>query len=86
MKRILIFIRLYLLNLFARTSIVDNEATVTVTLTSHSDRIRRAFASIESIGRGQCRPRRVILFLGKKYETQPLPATLQRLIGRGLEG
>ncbi len=85
MKRILIFIRLYLLNLFARTSIVDNEATVTVTLTSHSDRIRRAFASIESIGRGQCRPRRVILFLGKKYETQPLPATLQRLIGRGLE-
>lgn len=53
MKRILIFIRLYLLNLWARASVVDPQGQVDVTLTSHSDRIRRAFASIESIGRGE---------------------------------
>ncbi len=85
MKRILIFIRLYLLNLWARASVVDPQGQVDVTLTSHSDRIRRAFASIESIGRGEQRPRRLMLFLGKKYAQQPLPATLQRLVQRGLE-
>ncbi len=85
MKRILIFIRLFWLNLFATAPVVDPESPVDVTLTSHSDRIRRAFASVESIGRGRRRPRRLILFLGKKYAQQPLPATLQRLLRRGLE-
>ncbi len=85
MKRILIFLRLYLLNLFAKASVIDENGDVVVTLTSHSDRIRRAFASVESIGLGEKRPRRLILFLGKKYAPQPLPATLQRLVRRGLE-
>lgn len=85
MKRILIFIRLFWLNLFATTPVVDPDSPVDVTLTSHSDRIRRAFASIESIGRGARRPRRLILFLGNQYEQQPLPTTLQRLVRRGLE-
>ncbi len=85
MKRILIFIRLYFLNLFAGTSVVDADSQVVVTLTSHSDRIGRAFASVESIGRGDRRPRRILLFLGKKYESAALPATLQRLVQRGLE-
>ncbi len=85
MKRLLLFLRLYWLNLFARAPLVDCDAAVVVTLTSHSDRIRRAFAAVESIGRGRCRPRRLILFLGKSYEQQPLPATLQRLLWRGLE-
>ncbi len=85
MKRILIFIRLFWLNLFTADPVVDPDSPVDVTLTSHSDRIRRAFASIESIGRGHRRPRRLILFLGKKYEHQALPAALRRLVQRGLE-
>lgn len=85
MKRIFLFLRYYLRNLVASTSVIDAGSKVTVTLTSHSDRISRAFAAVESIGLGSRRPGRIILFLGLKYEGQPLPASLQRLVRRGLE-
>ncbi len=85
MRRILIFLLLYLRNLFSARLVTDPDSTVVVTLTSHSDRIGRAFASVESIGRGSVRPRRLILFLGRRYEGMPLPRTLVRLATRGLE-
>lgn len=85
MQRILTFIRLYLRNLFSRAAVTDTGSSVVVTLTSHSDRIQRAFAAVESIGLGTLRPRRLILFLGKRYESLPLPVSLKRLCSRGLE-
>ena len=85
MKRVLLYLWHCLHNLSARSSLVDPDATAVVTLTSHADRIRRVFAAIESIGRGRRRPRRILLYLGRQYEPQPLPRSLQRLQGRGLE-
>lgn len=85
MKRLLQYLRHYLSNLFSRSTIHDPDAIAVVTLTSHSVRIKRAFAAIESIGRGRCKPQRLILFLGRQYEDQPLPASLRRLQRRGLD-
>ncbi len=85
MKRVLLYLWHCLRNLLARHAIVDTDGAAIVTLTSHADRIGRVFAAIESIGRGQCRARRILLHLGRQYEGAPLPRSLQRLRRRGLE-
>lgn len=85
MKRLISYLGMWLRNLGTRSSIIDPSSGVVVTLTSHSGRIRHAFAAIESIGQGSLKPARIILYLGRQNESQVLPATLVRLIARGLE-
>lgn len=85
MKRVLLYLWHCLYNLITRSAIVDSGSIAVVTLTSHGDRISRAFAAIESIGRGLSKPRRIILYLGIQYAGALLPAALRRLQRRGLE-
>ncbi len=85
MKRVLLYLLHCLRNVLARSPIIDSAAAAVVTLTSHADRIVRVHATIESIGRGHCRPRRILLYLGRQHECEPLPRGLQRLQRRGLE-
>lgn len=68
-------------NLLSRKPITG-EVPVDVSLTSFGPRLRRSvWKTLETIGRGSVRPRRVILWLD---ETQR-PANLRRLERRGLE-
>ncbi len=85
MKRFLSYFSLLLRNWWSDSRIVDPSSKVVVTLTSHSGRIRHAFAAIESIGRGLLKPSRIILYLDKKNERAALPASLTSLASRGLE-
>ena len=85
LERVFLFVYLYALNAKISRQIVDPYADVVVTLTSHSERIKRVFATIESIGRGYILPRRIILFLGFEYAGKELPSNLKRLAKRGLE-
>lgn len=74
-----------LLNVATRHAVVADAATVVVSLTTHGVRIRRVHRTIESIGRGRVRPKRLILWLGLDERERPLPRALQRLRRRGLE-
>ena len=85
MKRILRYLSLLLRNVWSSASVVDAASGVVVTLTSHSGRVKHAFAAIESIGCGTLKPARLILYLGRHWESLPLPASLKRLVVRGLE-
>ena len=85
MRRFLIFFSLLFRNWWSHSPLVDPSSGVVVTLTSHSGRIRYAFAAIESIGRGSLRPARIILYLNRENERLGLPVSLRRLVGRGLE-
>ena len=85
MKRIFAYLSLTLKNWLSNASVIDASSGVVVTLTSHSRRIRHAFAAIESIGQGKLKPARIILFLGNQHEKEELPASLKRLMLRGLE-
>ena len=85
MSRFLVFFSLLLRNWWSHSPLVDPSSGVVVTLTSHSGRIRYAFAAIESIGRGLLRPARIILYLNRENERLGLPVSLRRLVGRGLE-
>jgi hypothetical protein len=58
---------------------------VVVSLTSHGRRVRRVHLTLESIGRGTVRPRRLILWLDDDALVADPPAPLRRLIRRGLE-
>ncbi len=71
-------------NRFVRTPVVGTTPVV-VSLTTHGIRLRRVHRTIESIGRGRVRPRRLILWLGHAEQGRPLPRELQRLQRRGLE-
>ncbi len=85
LKRVFLFAYLYILNSKKTQQIIDPSTNVIVTLTSHSDRIKRVFATIESIGLGDILPSRIILFLNLKNATDSLPLNLLRLKTRGLE-
>ena len=85
MRRYLTYTTLFLRNCWSNASVIDASSGVVVTLTSHSIRIKHAFAAIESIGNGSLKPARLILYLGRDQEQLLLPATLKRLVNRGLE-
>jgi len=72
------------LNRISRQPVVGDGAVV-VSLTTHGIRVRRVHRSIEAIGRGTLKPRRLILWLGLQEQEQGLPPALQRLQRRGLE-
>lgn len=56
-----------------------------VSLTSHGSRIATAFATVESIGLGSVRPRRIVLWLDSEKDVTELDERLRRLVARGLE-
>lgn len=85
MSRYLTYVALFLRNCWSNETVIDSTSGVVVTLTSHSIRIKHAFATIESIGHGSLKPARLILYLGDDQEYLALPATLKRLVKRGLE-
>ena len=85
MKNYLLFVESYLHNLLFSPSIVDARSGFDLTLTSHSSRVSRAFAAIESVCSGPVKPRRIILFLSDADLSRPLPPPLVRLASRGLE-
>jgi hypothetical protein len=71
-------------NLLSRRSVVAPGGPV-VSLTSYSRRIDLVFFGLESIGRGRLRPSRLILWLDEADRIAAPPATLRRLMKRGLE-
>jgi hypothetical protein len=66
---------------------VVGDAPLIVSLTSHGERIGAVHLAIESIAAGSVRPARLLLWLNARPDAPapPLPAALQRLVGRGLE-
>ena len=84
-KKAVLFFRLSWHNRVAKLSIVNKASNVTVSLTTHSTRINRVHAAIESIGLGRMKPARLILYLSKEFHGKPLPSALKRLVRRGLE-
>ncbi len=72
-------------NRFSRRSVVDPDGRSVVTMTTHGDRIRTAFFSIEAIARGTTKPARIVLWLDDPALFDRLPRALRRLRRRGLE-
>jgi hypothetical protein len=67
-----------------RSSIIAAGGPV-VSLTTHGTRVADVHLAIESIARGHLRPGRVLLWLDNPAALANLPASLQRLVARGLE-
>ena len=61
------------------------DADVAVSLTSYSTRVNDAFFTLESIGRGTVRPRRITLYLQTQEAVDGLSEPMRRLIDRGLD-
>lgn len=85
MKGYLLLIWYALKNFLTKGKLVDENSMFDVALTSHGDRVGRAFGAIESACGGGVKPRRIILFLSQEDWHGPLPKSLIRLCRRGLE-
>jgi hypothetical protein len=72
------------LNIWSRQP-VTGDCDVDVSLTSFGPRIRSVWKTLETIGRGVERPRRIVLWLDDEAVAQKPPASLRRLVRRGLE-
>ncbi|MCZ0728998.1 hypothetical protein [Mycolicibacterium iranicum] len=72
-------------NLVSRRKVTSAQSDVDVSLTTYGRRATSAFATIESIGLGSLRPRRLILWIDEPELVAHPPATLRRLVKRGLE-
>ncbi len=75
---------IYLRNRWSRESALDPSGPV-LSLTTHSHRLKRVFYTIESIAMGGRKPCRMILWLSDEESCSNPPATLKRLMSRGLE-
>lgn len=67
------------------TSPIVGDADANVSLTSYGPRIATVWKTIESIGAGSVKPRRIMLWLDDPAALADPPASLQRLQARGLE-
>lgn len=65
MKSYLLACRYHLANVASSRSLVDSSSDFDLSVTSHTDRVRRVFMAIESACSG-LRPARVILYLAKE--------------------
>lgn len=72
-------------NRFSHRSVVSPEGISVVSLTSFGTRLERVYLTIESIGAGRRRPRRLILWVDDDQILADLPKQLARLKNRGLE-
>lgn len=77
--------RLRWTNLVSRTPIIDPGSPVVVSTTTYGDRLRTVHLAIESIARGELRPRRHVLYLDDAEAFRRLTPQLRRLQRRGLE-
>lgn len=86
MRKRMDILRLKLTNRFGRRSVISqrNEAPV-VSLTSYGSRLKEVYLAIESIGRGDLLPSRLILWIDEVNVAQNPPIELRRLQRRGLE-
>jgi hypothetical protein len=71
-------------NRFSNSKITSPEGPI-VSITSYGLRAQTAHLAIESIGRGQLRPSRLILWLDEESLLKDLPFGIRRLQKRGLE-
>lgn len=78
------YVRLAIASKNSRHSLVDRVSDVTVTMTTHGERIKTVHLTIESIAHGSKLPGQVVLYLDAPLPS-PLPAELRRLVSRGLE-
>jgi hypothetical protein len=85
MNRYTQFLSFYIKNNFKKSIVVDSNSNVIVSLTSYDPRISRVFATIESIGEGTIKPKRLILYLDNSFKQKKIPASIKRLVQRGLE-
>lgn len=67
------------------TASILGDADVNVSLTSYGKRIATVWQTIETIGAGTVKPRRLILWLDEAAAIADLPPALKRLQARGLE-
>ena len=72
-------------NRISSRSLIDGRNTSVVSLTSYQARLRTVHLTIESIGRGRVRPRRIILWVDPDVVVDDLPPALLRMRRRGLE-
>lgn len=75
---------LRVLNVCSRQPLTG-QSNADVSLTSYGRRIRSVWSTVESIGRGAARPRRLILWLDDEAAVLNPPPHLKRLVKRGLE-
>ncbi|MBX9919056.1 MAG: hypothetical protein K2Y33_04370 [Mycolicibacterium frederiksbergense] len=64
---------------------IVGDGDANVSLTSYGKRIATVWKTIETIGAGNLKPRRIILWLDDAAALADPPATLKRLCARGLE-
>lgn len=69
-------------NRITNTPVTTQDGDAVVSLTTYGERIKSVYMTIESIGAGTVRPRRIILWLDEEVQIGP---QLQRLVERGLE-
>ena len=79
-----LFTKLRFQNRFSHRPVTGSGAAV-VSLTSYGERALVCAYTIESIARGSVRPHRIILWLDEEELLSALPASLTRLVARGLE-
>lgn len=68
-----------------RAPVTDPTVPAVVSLTTFGARTRRVHITIESIARGSERPGRLVLWLDPDTDPGSLPASIRRLVRRGLE-
>lgn len=61
------------------------EKEIIVSLSTHGRRLYEVYLAIESIMQGSKKPNRIVLWLSKDIQDEPLPYTLVNQIKRGLE-
>ncbi|PPD17304.1 MAG: hypothetical protein CTY27_04135 [Methylotenera sp.] len=71
-------------NFLSNESLLGNSSVV-VSLTSYGARVNTVFYTIESIGRGSIKPKRITLWIQDQNVINNLPPSLERLKKRGLE-
>ena len=64
---------------------VNGDTPVVVSLTTYGKRLQVVYFTIESIGNGRIKPKRLILWIQDEKQYLNLPKNLQRLRERGLE-
>jgi hypothetical protein len=69
-------------NRLSKKMVVSPGGEAVISLTTYGDRVDSVYLTIESIGAGTVRPRRLILWLDKEIVPRP---EIDRLIARGLE-
>lgn len=77
-------LRLKAVNRWARST-VTGDADVIVSLTTFGSRLGSVAYTVESIGAGKAKPRRIVLWLDDPQAFARRPASLRRLEARGLE-